>query len=85
MGDVWAIVVAGGSGSRFGDAAPKQVLDLGGLRLIDWALAAASAACGGVVAVLPAAHLDATLPPGVVSVAASTATPRWEPSWATVL
>ncbi|HEX6381867.1 MAG TPA: 2-C-methyl-D-erythritol 4-phosphate cytidylyltransferase [Acidimicrobiia bacterium] len=69
MGDVWAIVVAGGSGSRFGDAAPKQFLDLGGLRLIDWALAAASAACGGVVAVLPAAHLDATLPPGVVSVA----------------
>ena len=69
MGDAWAIVVAGGSGSRFGDAAPKQFLDLGGLRLIDWALAAASAACAGVVAVLPATHLDATLAPGVVSVA----------------
>jgi 2-C-methyl-D-erythritol 4-phosphate cytidylyltransferase len=69
MGDVWAIVVAGGSGSRFGDAAPKQFLDLAGLRLIDWALAAASAACGDVVAVLPAAHLDATLAPGVVAVA----------------
>lgn len=69
MGDVWAIVVAGGSGSRFGDAAPKQFLDLGGLRLIDWALAAAGAACGGVVAVLPAAHLEATLAAGVVAVA----------------
>ena len=69
MGDVWAIVVAGGSGSRFGDAAPKQFLDLGGVRLIDWALAAAGAACGGVVAVLPAAHLGATLSAGVVAVA----------------
>jgi 2-C-methyl-D-erythritol 4-phosphate cytidylyltransferase len=59
MGEVWAIVVAGGSGSRFGDAAPKQFLELAGLRLIDWALAAAGAACDGVVAVLPAAHLDA--------------------------
>ena len=68
MGDVWAIVVAGGSGSRFGDAAPKQFLDLGGLRLIDWALAAAGAACGGVVAVLPAAHLKGTLAAGVVAV-----------------
>jgi 2-C-methyl-D-erythritol 4-phosphate cytidylyltransferase len=70
MGDVWAIVVAGGSGSRFGDSAPKQFLDLGGLRLIDWALAAASVSCGGVVAVLPAAHLEAiTLAPGVAAVA----------------
>ncbi len=59
MGEVWAIVVAGGSGSRFGDAVPKQFLDLGGLRLIDWALAAAAAACDGVIAVLPSAHLDA--------------------------
>lgn len=58
MGAVWAIVVAAGSGSRFGEAVPKQFLDLGGLRLIDWALAAAAASCDGVVAVLPAAHLD---------------------------
>ena len=33
MGGVWAIVVAGGSGSRFGESIPKQFLDLGGLRL----------------------------------------------------
>ena len=69
MGDVWAIVVAGGSGSRFGDAVPKQFLDLGGLRLIDWALAAAARACNGLVAVVPAAHLDITLPGGVTAVA----------------
>lgn len=69
MDEVWAIVVAGGSGSRFGDAAPKQFLDLGGLRLIDWALSAATAACDGVVAALPATHLDTTLAPGVVAVA----------------
>lgn len=69
MGQVWAIVVAGGSGSRFGDSVPKQFLELGGLRVIDWALAAAGAVCDGVVAVLPAARLDATMPVGVVTVA----------------
>jgi 2-C-methyl-D-erythritol 4-phosphate cytidylyltransferase len=69
MSGVWAIVVAGGSGSRFGDSIPKQFLELGGLRLIDWALAAAGAACDGVIAVLPVTHLDATLAPGVTAVA----------------
>ncbi|HEV8625437.1 MAG TPA: 2-C-methyl-D-erythritol 4-phosphate cytidylyltransferase [Acidimicrobiia bacterium] len=69
MSGVWAIVVAGGSGSRFGDSIPKQFLELGGLRLIDWALAAAGAACDGVIAVLPATHLDATLAPGVTALA----------------
>src|SRR5258705_8945394 len=68
MGDVWAIVVAAGSGSRFGDGVPKQFSELGGLRLLDWALSAAGAACDGVVIVLPAAQLDATLPTGVVTV-----------------
>ena len=58
MGEVWAIVVAGGSGSRFGGAVPKQFLELAGLRVIDWALAAAGASCDGVVAVIPADHLD---------------------------
>lgn len=68
MGEVWAIVVAGGSGSRFGDSTPKQFLDLGGLRVIDWALAAAGAACDGVVVVLPPDHLRVTLPPGMTAV-----------------
>ena len=69
MGGVWAIVVAGGSGSRFGDSIPKQFLELGGLRLLDWALAAAGAVCDGVVAVLPSSYLDITLVPGVRAVA----------------
>jgi 2-C-methyl-D-erythritol 4-phosphate cytidylyltransferase len=69
MSGVWAIVVAGGSGTRFGDTMPKQFLDLGGLRVLDWALAAADAACDGVVAVLPAGHLDAVLTPGITKVA----------------
>src|SRR5690349_13292052 len=51
---------------------PKQFSALGGLRLIDWALSAAGAACHGVVAVLPAAHLAVTLPMGVVPVAGGT-------------
>jgi 2-C-methyl-D-erythritol 4-phosphate cytidylyltransferase len=69
VGSVWTIVVAGGSGSRFGDSVPKQFLELGGLRLLDWALASAGAASDGVVVALPAGHLDATLPPGAVAVA----------------
>jgi 2-C-methyl-D-erythritol 4-phosphate cytidylyltransferase len=69
MGAVWTIVVAGGSGSRFGDSVPKQFLDLGGLRVLDWALTTAGAVCDGVVAVLPRDHLHVTLPPGVTAVA----------------
>jgi 2-C-methyl-D-erythritol 4-phosphate cytidylyltransferase len=69
MDAVWAIVVAGGSGSRFGGSTPKQFLDLGGLRVIDWALAAAGTACDGVVAVLPVDWLGAILPPGIAAVA----------------
>ena len=49
---VWTVVVAGGSGSRFG--APKQFLALGGRRVIDRAIATAAAHGDGVVAVLPA-------------------------------
>ncbi len=47
----WAIVVAGGSGVRFGGA--KQFLVLGGRRIVDWAVLAAGASCEGVVLVLP--------------------------------
>jgi len=52
---VWAIVVAGGTGSRFGR--PKQFEDLLGRRVLDWSLAAA-ATCEGVVPVLPADLLE---------------------------
>jgi 2-C-methyl-D-erythritol 4-phosphate cytidylyltransferase len=51
MGSVWAIVVAAGSGSRFGAA--KQYLPLGGRRVLDWSLEAARAAADGVVVVVP--------------------------------
>src|SRR4051812_47581092 len=54
MGTVWAIVVAAGTGDRFGS--PKQFELLGGRRLVDWALDAARKACDGVVAVLPPGH-----------------------------
>lgn len=47
----WAIVVAGGSGARFGGA--KQFTVLGGRRVVDWAVLAAAAACEGVILVLP--------------------------------
>jgi len=47
----WAIVVAGGTGARFGGA--KQFSVLGGRRVVDWAVLAAAAACEGVVLVLP--------------------------------
>jgi len=57
---VWTIVVAGGSGQRFGK--PKQFEELGGCRVLDWAVAAASDASDGVVLVLPAADVDRSNP-----------------------
>jgi 2-C-methyl-D-erythritol 4-phosphate cytidylyltransferase len=48
---VWAVVVAGGSGTRFG--ALKQYERLGGRRVLDWALAAARTIADGVVLVVP--------------------------------
>lgn len=53
-GDVWAIVVAAGSGRRFGAA--KQYEPLAGRRVLDWSLGAASAAAGGVVLVVAPAY-----------------------------
>jgi 2-C-methyl-D-erythritol 4-phosphate cytidylyltransferase len=55
MRSVWVIVVAAGSGSRFGR--PKQYEELAGRPVLDWSLAAARAAAGGaddgVVVVVP--------------------------------
>jgi 2-C-methyl-D-erythritol 4-phosphate cytidylyltransferase len=51
---VWTIVVAAGSGSRFGG--PKQFADLGGRRVADWARLAAEASSDGVVVVVPAEY-----------------------------
>jgi 2-C-methyl-D-erythritol 4-phosphate cytidylyltransferase len=46
----WAIVLAGGGGTRFGGR--KQDADLGGRTLLDRTLATATQACDGVVAVV---------------------------------
>lgn len=48
---VWTIVVAAGSGSRFGRA--KQYERLGDRRVLDWALAAAQSVSEGVILVVP--------------------------------
>lgn len=53
---IWTIVVAGGSGRRFGGA--KQYELLGDRRVLDWAVDAARAASDGVVVVVPAADAE---------------------------
>ena len=50
---VWAIVVAAGSGTRFGG--PKQFEPARGRRVVDWSLAACRSVADGVVLVVPAA------------------------------
>jgi len=49
---VWSIVVAGGSGRRFGER--KQFSSLGGRPVLSWAVDACRAASDGVVVVIPA-------------------------------
>jgi len=49
---VWTIVVAAGSGLRFGRA--KQFEVIGGKKIVDWAVEEASKHSAGVVVVLPA-------------------------------
>ena len=51
-GTVWTIVVAAGSGTRFG--APKQFADLGGRRVLDRSVATAARHSDGVVVAVPA-------------------------------
>ena len=63
----WAIVVAGGSGLRFGER--KQFLQLGDARVVDWALRAAAAHSEGVVLVVPADALGHSEPQATVVVA----------------
>jgi 2-C-methyl-D-erythritol 4-phosphate cytidylyltransferase len=50
---IWTVVVAAGSGQRFGR--PKQYEPLGGRQVLDWAVSAATAASDGVVVVVPPA------------------------------
>lgn len=53
---VWALVVAGGSGTRFGR--PKQFALLAGRPVVAWSVAACRPAATGVVLVLPEGRLD---------------------------
>ena len=54
MAAVWVIVVAAGSGRRFGGA--KQYEPLAGRRVVDWSLDAARSVADGVVLVVAADH-----------------------------
>ncbi|MBN2622060.1 MAG: 2-C-methyl-D-erythritol 4-phosphate cytidylyltransferase [Acidimicrobiales bacterium] len=74
MHEVWVIVVAAGSGRRYGGA--KQYELLAGRRVLDWSLDAARAVTGdggGVVAVVTPAHA-ADDEPGADVVVAGAAT-----------
>jgi 2-C-methyl-D-erythritol 4-phosphate cytidylyltransferase len=53
---VWSIVVAGGSGRRFGQL--KQFALLGGRPVLQWAVAACRTCSAGVVLVVPAGESD---------------------------
>jgi 2-C-methyl-D-erythritol 4-phosphate cytidylyltransferase len=59
MDATWSIVVAGGSGARFGQR--KQYLPLAGRRVLDWSLEAAGAV-GPIVLVVPADCADEVEP-----------------------
>jgi len=54
--NVWTIVVAAGSGARFGG--PKQFSMLGDRRVLDWSVETARSSSAGVVVVLPAADVE---------------------------
>jgi 2-C-methyl-D-erythritol 4-phosphate cytidylyltransferase len=53
---VWTIVVAAGTGQRFGG--PKQFEPLGDRRVLDWAVATARSVSDGVVVVVPPGQAD---------------------------
>ena len=70
MGGVWAVVVAAGSGSRFGGL--KQYEQIGGRTVLDRSVAAARTAADGVVVVLAAENVAAV--PGADAVVSGGAT-----------
>ncbi len=55
----WVVIVAGGGGSRFGG--PKQFVEIAGRRVLDWSIAAARSMADGIVVVLPADDVSASL------------------------
>ncbi len=54
---VWTVIVAAGSGTRFGGA--KQYLELAGIRVVDRSVAVAVQVSDGVVVVVPASDVAA--------------------------
>lgn len=60
--DTCAVVAAGGLGLRFGDARGKQYVELCGLPVLDWSLAALDAApsVGHIVVVCPQGRVEET-------------------------
>lgn len=56
MSPVWCVIVAGGSGRRFGGL--KQLVSLGGRTVLARAVEAARQTCDGVVVVVPAELVD---------------------------
>ncbi|MGI9611775.1 MAG: IspD/TarI family cytidylyltransferase [Acidimicrobiales bacterium] len=54
--NAWGIVVAGGSGARYGGL--KQLAELGGRRVLDHSLSALRTVCTGVVVVVPPDRVD---------------------------
>lgn len=60
MSHAWAVVVAGGSGTRFGRA--KQFALLGGRPVVEWAVEACRPWCAGVVLVVPEDRADGPAP-----------------------
>ena len=63
---IWTIVVAAGSGTRFGK--PKQFESLGGETVLDYAITQALTVSVGVVVVLATDRLGLQLPTGCISV-----------------
>jgi 2-C-methyl-D-erythritol 4-phosphate cytidylyltransferase len=59
VGRVWGIVVAGGSGSRFGEA--KQFVSLAGRPVVEHSVAACRSVCDAVVLVVPAGSSTTTM------------------------
>jgi 2-C-methyl-D-erythritol 4-phosphate cytidylyltransferase len=53
---VWTIIVAGGTGQRFGQ--PKQFALLGGRPVVEWSIAASRPWSDGLIVVLPAGSED---------------------------
>lgn len=66
-GSTWAVLVAAGSGARYGGA--KQYAEVGGRRVLDWSLAAARSVADGVVLVVGPDAADGSEPGADVVVA----------------